>query len=196
MSPKPFATSSLEPIAGFSLLVKPRLCRWKFFLVFLLMLVILGPLSFADERKSLVILPFGLVDSAGELVPFPDKAEKLAIATDLLARRFREESFYKILESAEIAREIDKQLARYDLFECNGCELDIAALAGADRVLIAWVQRATALILNVNIEIKDAATGTTLLRKSAEIRGNTDANWRRAVKHIVRSMMAKGQGNL
>ncbi len=165
--------------------------------LFVLALFMPGIASSAPDtsRKSLVMLPFGLVDSMQEIVPFADKVEKLQMITDLLEESFRREGFYRILSSPEISYEVERQQKRYDLFDCNGCERDIAVVAGADRVLIAWVQRATALILNVNIEISDVASGETLLRKSAEIRGDTPANWRRAVRYIVRSMVASGQGN-
>ncbi len=167
----------------------------KILKILCLLLMVSGPV-FASEKKSIVILPFSLIDSQQENLPFPDKAVRLTEASALLKQRFREESLYEIRESAEIDAEIARQLQRYDLHDCNGCEQDIAAVARADRVLIAWVQRATALILNVNIEIREAPSGRVLLRKSSEIRGNTGSNWRRAVKHIVRSLVAKNQGNL
>ncbi len=163
----------------------------------LFLAVIAAAPALADEKKkSIVLLPFGLIDSQQDSLPFPEKAARLSEASALLRQRFREESLYQVLESELIDAEIARQLKRYDFHDCNGCEREIAAVAKADRVLIGWVQRATALILNVNIEIRDGATGEVLLRKSSEIRGNTPGNWRRAVKHIVRSLVARNQGNL
>ncbi|MFK7966362.1 MAG: DUF3280 domain-containing protein [Burkholderiaceae bacterium] len=149
----------------------------------------------ANETKTIVLLPFELIDSAAELVPFPDKDERLRMVSSQLHEQFVEKQLYRVLSSPEIDAAIKLQQSRYNLSDCNGCEQDIAKVAGSDRVLIAWVQRATALILNVNIDIRDTQTGETVLRKSSEIRGNTDANWRRAVRHIVRSMVDRDQAN-
>lgn len=168
----------------------------KLLLILFLVVMATAPSLANEQKKSIVLLPFGLIDSQQDSVPFPDKAARLSEASALLRQRFKEESLYRVLESEQIDAEIARQLQRYDLHDCNGCEQKIAAVANADRVLIGWVQRATALILNVNIEIRDAASGEVLLRKSSEIRGNTPGNWRRAVKHIVRSLVAKNQGNL
>ena len=66
---------------------------------------------------------------------------------------------------------------------------------GADRVMTAWVQKVSNLILNINIQINDVASGQPLLNKSVDIRGNTDASWERGIRYMVRSMEEKGQGN-
>jgi len=51
------------------------------------------------------------------------------------------------------------------------------------------------LILNINIQIEDAATGAVLLNKSVDLRGNTDESWRRGIAALVRSMVENNQGN-
>ena len=82
------------------------------------------------------------------------------------------------------------------LHECNGCELDIARSLHADRVLVGWVQKVSNLIVNINIQIEDAATGAVLLNKSVDLRGNTDESWRRGISYLVKDMIDKNQGNL
>ena len=59
---------------------------------------------------------------------------------------------------------------------------------------VTWVQKVSNLILNINLEIKDVATGATRLTKSVDIRGNTDTSWRRGISYLVRDMREKGQG--
>ena len=86
--------------------------------------------------------------------------------------------------------------SRWWIHECNGCELDIARTLQADRVLIGWVQKVSNLIVNINIQIEDVATGAILLNKSVDLRSNTDESWRRGVSYIVKSMIEKNQGNL
>jgi len=50
------------------------------------------------------------------------------------------------------------------------------------------------LILNINIEIKSVVTGNIVLKKSVDIRGNTDASWSRGVSHMLHDMAEKKQG--
>ena len=85
--------------------------------------------------------------------------------------------------------------ARQSLLGCNGCEVDIARKAGADRILLAWVQKVSNLILNINIEVRDAETGKVVLAKSVDLRGNTDKSWQRGIDFMVRDMVENEQGH-
>jgi hypothetical protein len=55
------------------------------------------------------------------------------------------------------------------------------------------VQKVSNLILNINIEIKEVASGQTILNKSVDIRGNTDQSWSRGISYMVRGMVDKKQ---
>jgi hypothetical protein len=46
----------------------------------------------------------------------------------------------------------------------------------------------------LDIEIKDAQTGAVVVKKSADIRGNTDQSWSRGVSYLVRDMVEKRTG--
>lgn len=92
---------------------------------------------------------------------------------------------YRVLDHAPAAPLIERLKASYDLRACNGCELDIAKALGAERVALCWVQKVSNLILNLNIEVRDAAGGKTLYAKSVDIRGNTDESWLRGVRRLV-----------
>ena len=95
------------------------------------------------------------------------------------------------LISAELAKELERRgmyrvlKTSHDLRACNGCELDIAKALGAERVALCWVQKVSNLILNINIEVRNAADGATLYAKSVDIRGNTDESWLRGVRRLV-----------
>lgn len=49
------------------------------------------------------------------------------------------------------------------------------------------------LILNLNIEIKDVATGQLVYNKSVDLRGNTDESWLRGIRYMVNSIVEKKQ---
>jgi hypothetical protein len=74
------------------------------------------------------------------------------------------------------------------------CNHRIARRAGAERILLGWVQKVSNLILNVNIEIRDASTAS-VLAKSVDLRGNTALSWQRGVDFLVRDKVDKRQGN-
>jgi hypothetical protein len=103
---------------------------------------------------------------------------------------------YRVIDLGPAAELMKMHQSRSQLRECNGCELDIARSLQADRVLIGWVQKVSNLIVNINIQIEDAASGSILLNKSVDLRGNTDESWRRGISYIVKSMVEKDQVNL
>src|SRR5262245_54879838 len=51
------------------------------------------------------------------------------------------------------------------------------------------------LILNMNIYVRDASSGATIAAMSADMRGNTDETWSRALDWLVRNrLLAPGYG--
>jgi len=147
------------------------------------------------ELKTIAILDFDLVDDQHELSPATVEYQRLRAIRDQLQEEFAESQLYRVVDLGPASELIKKYQSEVQLHACNGCELDIARSLHADRVLIGWVQKVSNLILNINIQIEDAATGTVLLNKSVDLRGNTDETWRRGVSFLVRSMVEKSQGN-
>jgi hypothetical protein len=145
--------------------------------------------------KKLLVLEFELIDDQKDVVPFPEKEARLAMASQRLREALVREELYNVIDSAPVAQLISTEAARQSLLGCNGCELDIARKAGADRILLAWVQKVSNLILNINIEVRDANTGQVVLAKSVDLRGNTDQSWQRGIDFIVRGMVENKQGN-
>ena len=147
------------------------------------------------ELKSIAILDFELIDDQRDLAPATVEYERLVTIRKQLQQEFASNRLYRVVDLAPFAELIRKHRSEQRLHECNGCELEIARAASADRVLVAWVQKVSNLILNFNIQIEDTATGAVLLNKSVDMRGNTDETWRRSVSYLVRSMVEKEQGN-
>ncbi|MCB1906625.1 MAG: DUF3280 domain-containing protein [Rhodocyclaceae bacterium] len=150
----------------------------------------------AGEARRLLLLDFELIDEQAGVTPFPEAAARLAMAGERLRERLGEAGIYAVLDDAPIADALlAARRANLTLLDCKGCELDLARQLGAERVMLAWVQRVSNLILNLNIEVRDVTTGRTLLNKSVDMRGNTDRSWRRAVDFVVRDMADRGQHN-
>jgi len=147
------------------------------------------------ELKTIAILDFDLLDDQHELSPATVEYQRLRAIRDQLQDEFAKSQLYRVVDLGPASELIKKYQSEMQLHACNGCELDIARSLCADRVLVGWVQKVSNLILNINIQIEDAATGTVLLNKSVDLRGNTDETWRRGVSSLVRSMVEKSQGN-
>jgi len=145
--------------------------------------------------KKLLMLEFELIDEQKDVVPFPEKEARLAMVSQRLREALIKEELYNVIDSAPVAPLIRAEAARQSLLACNGCEVDIARKAGADRILLAWVQKVSNLILNINIEVRDAETGKVVLAKSVDLRGNTDESWQRGIDFMVRDMVENEQGH-
>ena len=145
--------------------------------------------------KRLLVLDFELVDDQRDVVPFPEQEARLAMASQRLRAAVIRNELYDVIDSAPVAQLIRTEAARQSLLRCNGCELDIARKAGADRILLAWVQKTSNLILNMNIEVRDAETGQVVLARSVDLRGNTDQSWQRGIDFMLRGIVENKQGN-
>jgi len=118
---------------------------------------------------------------------------RLVLISDALRREFDQRGMYRTADNSAAAKLIADQKARQDLRNCNGCEFDIGRSLGADVIILGWVQKISNLILNVNIEVKDVASGKTLYTKSVDLRGNTDNSWLRGIHYMVDSIAEKKQ---
>jgi hypothetical protein len=56
---------------------------------------------------------------------------------------------------------------------------------GAELAAVGWVQKVSNLILNINLQIREVATGRLVEAGSVDIRGNTDESWRRGVTYLI-----------
>ncbi|MFL5281177.1 MAG: DUF3280 domain-containing protein [Rhodopila sp.] len=70
---------------------------------------------------------------------------------------------------------------------CDGCELDAARRMAADVSVIGWVQKVSNLILNINLVMRDVATGQRIAAGSVDIRGDTDESWTRGLSYLLRN---------
>ena len=52
------------------------------------------------------------------------------------------------------------------------------------------VQKVSNLILNMNIYVRDASSGATIAAMSADMRGNTDESWKRAIDYLWQNVLS------
>ena len=151
--------------------------------------------AIAVPLKTIVMLDFELIDDTLETAKDAAQKTRLAMISQQLRAAFAENKLYQVLDNAPAAALIEDLSGRFALHDCNGCDVDIGKALKADRVMTAWVQKVSNLILNVNIQIRDVRSGLIMLNKSVDIRSNTDDSWSRGIRYMVRSMIEKNQGN-
>lgn len=76
-----------------------------------------------------------------------------------------------------------------NLQACGGCDVQLAQQIGADLVITGMVQKVSNLILNMNIYLRNVHTGRLVAAMSADMRGNTDESWSRAMSYLVRNRL-------
>jgi hypothetical protein len=150
----------------------------------------------AQAAERIVIFPFDLLLQKkeedffyGASKPSPDEQRRLAASLEQLRGLIAAEGRYEIVDIAPFAKEIEEAAPLYD---CNGCELDLAKKIGSDVAVVSVVDKASDTLLNMQINIVNVATGATLKRGSVVIQGNTDEAWARAVKWIHKNKLAAG----
>lgn len=114
------------------------------------------------------------------------EAERVTRMEALLVEKLSEAGRFRFIDAAPIA----EQAARYDnIAQCNGCDSDFARGLGAEVAITGEIQKTSNLILSMSIFVRDAQTGTLVGGGSADMRGNTDESWSRALSYIVRNRL-------
>ena len=67
--------------------------------------------------------------------------------------------------------------------------MQLALKLGADLAITGLVQKVSALILNINIFVRDTQTGRLVASMSVDLRGNTDESWSRAMNYLLRNRL-------
>lgn len=169
------------PFLDGRLSMKPAILLW------LILLAWLGPAATAGAADTLALLPFALENTSLEPTR-PDEQARLAMLHEVVAARLREAG-YELVDLTPVAADI---AARSSIRGCNGCELGFARKLGASLVAFGWVQKVSNLILNINLMVRDVATGGLRAGGSVDIRGNTDESWRRGGLYLLKYRILPG----
>lgn len=136
--------------------------------------------------RATAIFPVELLDTSGE-GPKPGQAERLALATKILAERLERTGGYKSVDLSPFAERI---LAGEPRYNCNACWREIAKEAGADLAVIAVVHKVSTLISTVNIYVADLASGAFIAKANGQFRGDDDRAYVRAFSFLVEERLA------
>jgi hypothetical protein len=115
----------------------------------------------------------------------PDEQRRLSNVTDQLRKTLGQTGNYVILDIGPV----NAAAHASNLQACGGCDVQFAQRLGADVAITGVVQKVSALILNMNIFLRDAHTGRVITAMSADFRGNTDESWSRAMSYLLRNRL-------
>lgn len=117
--------------------------------------------------------------------PRIDEQTRLQSAGDQLRRGLADSGKFLIVDITPLKAEAH----RSNLQACGGCDVKFAQQLGADLAITGVVQKVSNLILNMNIYVRNAHTGTLVTAMSADFRGNTDESWSRAMSYLLRNRL-------
>jgi len=170
------------PMRGrFTFLIRLRYClvaSW------LLPLAVHAP----AHAQTVAVFDFELIDTSveGEIKgPRPDEQARLGRLSDQLRLRLKESGRFALVDIAPVLGEAHAS----NLQACGGCDAQLAKRLGAELAITGTVQKVSNLILNMNIYVRDASSGATLAAMSADMRGNTDESWFRALDWLIRNRL-------
>jgi hypothetical protein len=143
----------------------------------LLMLAVPGGTAAAEGR--VVFFGFEWINTSLEPTR-PNEEARLAAIGGQLGDALTTRGF-TLVDPAPVA----EKAASVDLRSCPACELDLAQELDAEFAVLGWVQKVSNLILNINLQIHEVATGRLVGAGSVDIRGNTDETWRRGTRRLI-----------
>ena len=141
----------------------------------------------ADPPK-VAVFDFELVDTSlqGEVYgPRADEHDRLMRAGDQLRKELTHSGKFQLVDIAPV----NAAAHGSNLQACGGCDVRFAQQLGADLVITGVVQKVSNLILNMNIYLRDVHSGQIVTAMSADLRGNTDESWTRAMSYLVRNRL-------
>jgi uncharacterized protein DUF2380 len=158
--------------------------------------LVLASLAPAKAVQRAAVLPFEMhIDlqmdglSLYGLPPKPKKAEteRLKLVRDELVKMLENRGAYEIVDLSEHASDI-RRAAPFD--RCDGCEVEFGKRVNADVTVLGVVQKASEMMINVAIYVRDVETGKLAKSMLVSIMQNDDTGWLRAVRHLVKNRLA------
>jgi hypothetical protein len=156
-------------------------------------LAVLSPLAAGSEAlaapRRVAVFPFELLDTSleGQMRGAnPADLARLETLAPRLSKALAASGRYVAVPIGAVEGRARAQ----NLQSCGGCDAKLAAEAGADYAITGQVQKVSNLILNMTIYVRDVADGRIVDVASADMRGDTDESWMRALDRLVRDRLA------
>ena len=140
------------------------------------------------EPLKAAVFDFELLDTSlqGEMKgPQADEQRRLKDVSEQLRKGLAEAGKFVILDIAPV----NAAAHASNLQACGGCDVQLAQRLDADVAITGQVQKVSALILNMNIYLRDVHTGQLITAMSADFRSNSDESWSRTLSYLLRNRL-------
>ena len=137
---------------------------------------------------KVAVFDFELMDTSlqGEVGGSPTgEQDRLMRAGQQLRRELAESGKFQLLDIAPVSAAAHGS----NLQACGGCDVQLAQKLGADLAITGLVQKVSALILNINVFVRDTHSERLIASMSVDLRGNTDESWSRAMNYLLRNRL-------
>jgi hypothetical protein len=111
-----------------------------------------------------------------------EETARLRRMTALARERLAQSGLFEIVDGNASKNEMAR--SRW-LRKCNGCEADLARELGADMSFIAFYRKISVMEQYLELRIRDARTGEMMNFSHADLRGETDESWSRAIVWLI-----------
>lgn len=115
----------------------------------------------------------------------PDEAARVAMAEALIADDLTARGFTLIAPPADAVAQIKNPA------KSNGRDTEIARAQGADYAIAGEVHKVSNLILQLNLQFRDAQTGQMRAAGVVDIRGNNDRSFQRGYRYLLKYIIFK-----
>ena len=102
--------------------------------------------------KRLVVLDFELAGDLGGSNFEAAHIQRTRMASAKLCYALRHSHLYNVVDNTPATTLIEELGSQQHLYQCNGCEFDIAKHLNAEVVLVPWVFRRSNLVLTMHVE--------------------------------------------
>jgi Protein of unknown function (DUF2380) len=153
-----------------------------------ILMLVSGTVAHAADPPKLAVFDFEMIDTSLEAemhVKHPDEQQRLVKVGDQLRKELADSGKFQMLDIAPV----NAAAHQSNLQACGGCDVKLAQQLGADLEITGVVQKVSNLILNINVYLRDVQTGRLVAVASADMRGNTDESWSRAMRYVVRERL-------
>jgi Protein of unknown function (DUF2380) len=144
--------------------------------------------SAAAKPPKAAVFDFELLDTSlqGEMNgPQADEQRRLKDVTEQLRKGLTDAGKFVVVDISPV----NVAAHASNLQSCGGPDVQFAKELGADVAITGVVQKASALILNMNIYLRDAHTGQFITGMSADFRSNIDESWSRTMNYLLRNRL-------
>jgi hypothetical protein len=149
----------------------------------------------AGAGQTVAVFPFDMAFQKSEedfylgaSGPNKDEQRRLDIAREALIGYVKADGRYTVADLSPVAADIT---AAAPIYQCNGCEVDLAGKIKADLVMTSLIDKISETHLSLNVALVDVANNKLLSNSSVLIQGNTDEAWLHGVKWLAKNRLFK-----